>query len=61
MIFRMASLYGIGKELHRNPCLQGSCSEEYHIEMYSMFPNLQRFPLLVRIFYPHASVDYMSF
>jgi hypothetical protein len=47
VIFRVAALYGIGKHLKRNACLQGSCAEEYHVELYSMFPNLQRFPLLV--------------
>ncbi|KAI6224182.1 hypothetical protein M3Y95_00855900 [Aphelenchoides besseyi] len=46
MIFRLASLYGIGKQINRTACLQGSCAQEYHIELYSMFPNLQKFPLL---------------
>jgi hypothetical protein len=44
--FRIASLYGIGKELNRKPCLQAECVEGYHIELYSMFPNLKRFSLV---------------
>ncbi|KAI6185780.1 hypothetical protein M3Y98_00061600 [Aphelenchoides besseyi] len=45
MLFRLASLHGISKQLNRSACFQGSCAEEYRAELYSMFPNLQKYPL----------------
>ncbi|KAI6185761.1 hypothetical protein M3Y98_00059200 [Aphelenchoides besseyi] len=48
MIFRIASLYGIAKQLQRAACFQEACAEEYHVELFAMFPNLQKFPLKTR-------------
>ncbi|KAI6237950.1 hypothetical protein M3Y95_00319100 [Aphelenchoides besseyi] len=48
MIFRIASLYGIAKKLNRAACFQEACAEEYHVELFAMFPNLQKFPLKTR-------------
>lgn len=50
MLFRIASLYGIGKQIHRIPCLQGSCAENYQGELYAAFPRLSAFPLKVSLF-----------
>jgi hypothetical protein len=49
MMFRIASLYGIGKEIHRFPCLQlkSGCVESYQKELYTAFPNLKDFPIEV--------------
>jgi hypothetical protein len=51
MLFRIASLYGIGKEIHRIPCLQGQCADEYQNEIYTAFPKLRAFPMRVSYFY----------
>jgi hypothetical protein len=48
MMFRVASLYGIGKQLNRIPCLEGKCAEEYQKELYYTFPQLVDFPMRVR-------------
>ncbi|KAI6185771.1 putative glycosyltransferase C06E1.7 [Aphelenchoides besseyi] len=48
ILFRLASLYGVAKQMNRAPCLYGVCIEDYHVELYSMFPNLQRYPLKTR-------------
>src|SRR4051812_8911416 len=43
MLFRIASLYGIGKKVHRIPCLQGKCAEDYQKELHANFPMLINF------------------
>jgi hypothetical protein len=49
MLFRFASLYGIGKQLKRHTCMQGVCAENYRSELYAAFSNLKDFPFLVKL------------
>ncbi|KAI6221717.1 hypothetical protein M3Y95_00991500 [Aphelenchoides besseyi] len=55
MIFRIVSLYGIGRRLNRAPCLEGKCVVNYQTELFAAFPNLQLIELKERCSY-HSKV-----